>query len=500
MPPRRYQPTLNRHQDLILPVRVEDYVSPTNTVRAIDAYVDTLDLAALGYRHSQFAAACGQPAFDPAVLLKLYLYGYLHRIHSSRRLESEAARNLELVWLVAGSSPSYKTIADFRKNNSGALKATNRDFMLLCKELKLFGGEEVAVDGSFFKADTNKSNIYTADKLDKQLSALEQKIQDYQDALARQDDADEAAGLGSLAEDAQLADKIQRLKEKQAEKHALRQQLKDSGGKQVSVVDKDARLLTKRGETTGGFNVQIAVDSKHKLIVADAVTQDGNDSAQLVPMLEKAQAILQSGNLSALADSGYFEGNQIKTCEDNGVTVYVAVPDKSKRMAEQGRFTREQFSYDEGQDAYLCPQGETLGRCGQPQDRDGKQFTRYKSKAAVCGQCPLRSQCLGENSKTKQIERWEHEAVVDRHKGRMGQRPDAMKQRAALVEHPFGTLKNRAGAQHFLMRGLEKCGGEFSLMVLGYNFSRTLALLGVERLRDYCVQRQGNGLNNLEYA
>lgn len=171
MPPRRYQPTLNRHQDLILPMRVEDYVSPTNKVRAIDAYVGTLDLAALGYRHSQFAA-CGQPAFDPAVLLKLYLYGYLHRIHS-RRLESEAARNLELMWLVEGSSPSYKTIADFRKNNGGALKATNRDFLLLCKEPKLFGGEEVAVDGCFFKANTSKSNIYTADKLDKQLSALE---------------------------------------------------------------------------------------------------------------------------------------------------------------------------------------------------------------------------------------------------------------------------------------------------------------------------------------
>ncbi|PPD41010.1 MAG: transposase [Methylobacter sp.] len=498
MPPRRYQPTLNRHQDLILPMRVEDYVSPTNKVRAIDAYVGTLDLAALGYRHSQFAA-CGQPAFDPAVLLKLYLYGYLHRIHS-RRLESEAARNLELMWLVEGSSPSYKTIADFRKNNGGALKATNRDFLLLCKEPKLFGGEEVAVDGCFFKANTSKSNIYTADKLDKQLSALEQKIQGYQDALAGQDAADDAAGLGSLAEDAQLADKIQRLQERQAEKQALRQQLKDSGNKQVSVVDEDARLLTKRGETTGGFNVQIAVGSKHKLIVANDVTQDGNDTAQLAPVLAKAQDILQSGNLSALADSGYFEGNQIKTCEDNGITVYVAVPDKSKRMAEQGRFTREQFSYDEGQDAYLCPQGETLGRCDTPRNSGNKQYIRYKSKASVCGQCALRSQCLGEKAKIREIERWEHEAAVGRHKERMGQRPDAMKQRAAIVEHPFGTLKSRAGAQHFLVRGVEKCRAEFSLMVLGYNFSRTLALLGVERLREYCVQRQGNGAKNLEYA
>lgn len=328
---RRYQPTLNRHQDMILPMRVEDYVSPTNTVRAIDAYVGTLDLTALGYKHSQFVSATGQPAFNPAVLLKLYLYGYLQHLNSSRKLERETQRNLELMWLVEGSQPTYKTIADFRKSNSAALKATNRDFMLLCKELKLFGGEEVAVDGSFFKADTNKVNIYTAEKLDKQLAELEKKIQDYQQVLEKHDAADDKAGKGSLAEDTQLANKIKRLQEKQAEKQTLQQKLKDSGKSQISTVDEDARLLSKRGQTTGGYNVQIAVDSKHKLIVAEEVTQDGNDTAQLSPMLEKAQKILQSDNLTGLADSGYFDGSQIKTCEENNITVYVAVPDKSKR-------------------------------------------------------------------------------------------------------------------------------------------------------------------------
>ena len=497
---RRYQPTLNRHQDMILPMRVEDYVSPINTVRAIDAYVGTLDLTALGYKHSQFVSATGQPAFNPAVLLKLYLYGYLQHLNSSRKLERETVRNLELMWLVEGSQPTYKTIADFRKSNSAALKATNRDFMLLCKELKLFGGEEVAVDGSFFKADTNKVNIYTAEKLDKQLTELEKKIQDYQQVLEKHDAADDKAGKGSLAEDTQLANKIKRLQEKQAEKQTLQQKLKDSGKSQISTVDEDARLLSKRGQTTGGYNVQIAVDSKHKLIVAEEVTQDGNDTAQLSPMLEKAQKILQSDNLTGLADSGYFDGSQIKTCEENNITVYVAVPDKSKRIAEQGRFTREQFNYDAEQDCYVCPQGETLNRCGQPRNRENKHYIRYKSKASLCGQCPLRSQCLGEKTKLRQIERWEHEAVVERHKQRMKQRPDAMKERAALAEHPFGTLKNRAGAQHFLMRGLEKCRGEFSLMVLGYNFSRVLVLLGVERLRDYCVQRQENSLKSVKYA
>ena len=497
---RRYQPVLNRHQDMILPMRVEDYVSPTNTVRAIDAYVGTLNLTAQGYKHSQFVAASGQPAFNPAVLLKLYLYGYMQRIHSSRRLEREAVRNLELMWLVEGTKPTYKTIADFRKNNSTALKATHRDFVLLCKELNLFGDEEVGVDGSFFKADTSKSPIYTAEKLDKQLSQLEKKIQAYQEALEKQDAADDATGKGSLSDDAQLAEKIKRLQEKQAEKQKLQQQLKDSGNKQISTVDEDARLLTKRGQTMGGYNVQIVVDDKHKLIVADEVTQDGNDTAQLAPMLAKAQEILQSENLAATADSGYFDGNQIKTCEENNITVYVAVPDKSKRIAEQGRFTREQFSYDAEQDCYVCPQGNTLNRCGQLQNRENKHYIRYKSKASVCGQCPLRSQCLGEKTKLRQIERWEHQAVVDRHKQRMKQRPDAMKKRGALVEHPFGTLKNRAGSQHFLMRGLEKCRGEFSLMTLAYNFTRVLNILGIDKLRDYCVQRSNNALKTVQYA
>lgn len=497
---RRYQLTLNRQQDMILPMRVEDYISSTNTVRAIDAYVGTLDLAALGYKHSQFVAATGQPAFNPAVLLKLYLYGYMQRINSSRRLEREAAHNLELMWLVEGSTPTYKTIADFRKNNTDALKATNRDFAFLCKELKLFGDEEVGLDGSFFKANTHKTYIYTAEKLDKQLSALEKKIQAYQEALEKNDAADDAAGKGSLNDDPQLAEKIKRLQEKQAEKQQLQQQLKDSGQKQISTVDEDARLLTKRGETTGGYNVQIVVDAKNKLIVANEVTQDGNDTAQLAPMLEKAQEILQSENLTATADSGYFDGDQIKTCEETNITVFVAVPDKSKRMAEQGRFTREQFNYDTEQDCYICPQGETLNPSGQSQRKNDKNYIRYQSKASVCQRCPMRQPCLSEKAQRKQIERWEHEAVVERHKQRMKQRPDAMKKRATLVEHPFGTLKNRAGTQHFLMRGLEKCRGEFSLMVLGYNFSRVLSLLGVERLREYCVRRQEKGAKNLKYA
>jgi transposase len=493
MTTRRYQLTLNRQQDMLLPMRVEDFVSENNSVRAIDAYVDTLDLAALGFTHSHAVIRSGQPPFNPAAMLKLYLYGYVQHLNSSRKLERETHRNLEVIWLVEGVRPSYKSIADFRNANSAALKASNRDFILLCKELSLLGGEEVAIDGSFFKADASKSGIYTEDKLNKQLAALEQKISDYQQRLARQDAEDDQAGKGSLVEDEQLASKLKRLQEKQARTKALRQQLKDNGDTQISTVDSDARLLTKRGHTVAGYNVQIAADSKHKLIVADDVTQDGNDTQQLAPMLTKAQAILQSENLTGLADSGFYHREQIKACEDNHITVYVAVPDKSRRIAKQGRFTREQFNYDPEKDCYRCPQGEILNRCGQRQSAQGENDYRYKSKASVCGHCPVRQYCLSKKTKLRQLYRWEHEAVIERHKQRLVQQPDSMKKRAALVEHPFGTLKYRAGINHFLMRGLEKCRGEFSLMILAYNFTRVLNIIGVDRLRDYCVQLQEMG-------
>ncbi len=500
MSSRRYQPVLNRQQDMLLPPCVDEYVNQNHQVRAIDAYVDTLDLQALGFKNTQPVISAGQPAYHPAALLKLYLYGYLQGIRSSRKLEREASRNLEVMWLIEGLRPTYKTIADFRKVNGAALKAANRDFLLLCKELALFGGEQAAVDGSFFKADASKSGIYTEDKLNQQLDYLDKKIAEYQQALADQDATDDRAGKDNLVEDEQLQQKLEQLRNKQAKKKALQQQLKDSGDKQVSTVDKDARLLTKRGQTVAGYNVQIVVDDKHKLIVAEEVTQDGNDSHQLVPMLEKAQNILRSENLTGLADSGYYEGNLLKTCEEQNITVYVAIPDKSKAIAAKGRFTREQFSYDLEQDCYSCPQGKPLAASGKAHQKNGKWLTRYQSKATDCNQCPLREQCLGAKAAIKQIHRWEHEAVVERHKQRMGQKPGIMKKRGALVEHPFGVLKHRAGMNHFLMRGLEKCRGEFSMMVLDYNFTRVLNILGVDALMDYCARRPGNKLRNVGYA
>lgn len=500
MKPRTYKAGQHRGQGMLLPPCIDDYLAPGNPVRAIDAYVESLDLAELGFRNTQPGSGSGQPPFPPAALLKLYLYGYLNRVHSSRRLEREALRNLEAIWLAQGLRPGYKTLANFRKDNSQALKAVNKDFILLCKDLSLFGGEEVAVDGSFFKADASTDGIYTANKLDDQLAALEKKIDAYQSQLAEQDAQDDRAGLGSLAEDGELAGKLARLKERQAEKQALRARLEASADSQLSTVDPDARLLSKKGKTVAGYNVQIAVDAKHKLIAASEATQDGNDRQQLVPMLDKAQEVLQSGHLVGLADTGYHSGEQIQQAEELGFEVYVPEPKTTKAAEKDGRFTRDRFQYDEAADRYTCPHGETLEACGKPQERNGKRVQAYKSKVSACAACPLRAQCLTENATRKKLERWQHEAAVERHRLRVAQAGGRMKKRGELAEHPFGTLKHRAGLHHFLMRGLEKCRGELSLMVLCYNFTRVLNLLGIEALRDCCARRNENPAKMARYA
>ncbi|MCF6202572.1 MAG: IS1182 family transposase [Methylococcaceae bacterium] len=466
----------------------------------MDAYVNTLDLQELRFKHTQGGISSGQPPFDPKALLKLYLYGYLQGIRSSRKLERETYRNLEVIWLIEGILPSYKTIADFRKNNSAALTASNRDFMMLCKELALFGGDQVAVDGSYFKGDASKDSIYTEAKLDKQLEALEKKINDYHQALDEQDNKEDHADKDPLIEDEQLEEKLQLLQKKQAEKKALKTQMLASGAKQISTVDQDARLLTKRGQTIPGYNVQIAVDSKHKLIVANDVVQDGNDAHQLTPMLEKAQEVLASENLEGVADSGYHNGIEIKACEDQGITVYVAVKKPSNKAIELGRFGRQDFQYDAEQDCYLCPQGNQLLPNKNHQKVAEKNMIRYRISSIACNACPLRKQCITDKTKNKQILRWEHQAIVEKHNEQMKQNPQKMRQRGALVEHPFGTLKHRAGINHFLMRGLDKCAGEFSLMVLTYNFTRVMNIRGVDFIRDYCTQKAESKLNNAKYA
>ena len=490
---RRYKPTLDRTQKLLLPERVEDYVGENHQVRALDAYVDTLDLASLGFKHTETGTVAGQPPYNPWAMLKLYLYGYQHGIRSSRKLEAETRRNLEVIWLVKGMRPSYKSIADFRKDHVAQLREVSRDFVLLCRELSLFGGEEVAVDGSFFSADASRGSIQTEGYVDRELESIEKKIEEYQKALEEADAADEKSRRDDASNDEVLGEKIEKLKRRQAEKKDIKARMERNGQTQVSWVDPDARLLRKAGQTVAGYNAQIAVDSKHKLVVTEDVVQDGRDHRQLAGMLVETKRRLDTEQLVGLADGGYYEGTQLKQCEDEGIAVYVPVPDTSAGMRKRGRWSLDEFSYDAELDCYHCPQGKQLTPLKEAIRRSGKRYVLYMSRSVDCKGCLLRKSCIGEKASARVIQRWEHQEVVQRHKKRMEGGAEKMKERGRIVEHPFGTLKNRNGLHQFLMRGLEKCRGEFSLMTTAYNFTRVLNILGAQRLREYCAGRRVYG-------
>ena len=491
MPDRRYREVQSRSQVTLLPPCMDDYVSEHNPVRAIDAFVGTLDLEALGFRHAEEYCGAGHPAYDPGLLLKLYLYGYQHRVRSSRRLEAETHRNLEVIWLCQGATPSYKTIADFRKDNAAALRSANREFVLLCRELSLLGGSRVAIDGTFLKADVNRDSIHTRANLEKDLKKLDERIAAYHRQLDEADAGSEDGADGG-GEDLELAAKIEALVEKQKHRQALQDRLLESGESQVSEVDPDARLLKKNSKTVGGYNCQIAVDDKHKLIVAEDVVQDGNDAARLEPMMTKASEAMGAEGLTGLADSGYYSLVHLKGCEDRGMDVYVPIPEQPACKGNGGRFGSEDFRYDAQDDTYVCPAGQRLARSKSTPKR-GKLYFVYRSAAAICRECPLSGRCLAKGQSSRKVERWEHADVIERHRRKMSAGSPWMRERAALVEHPFGTLKRWAGMDHFLMRGLDRCRGEFSLMVLGYNFKRVVNELGADAFREYCLQKQRSG-------
>ena len=468
---------------------------------ALDAFVDTLDVQELGFEHAKANNGIGQPAFNPALLLKLYLYGYQEGVRSSRRLEGETRRTMEVMWLCQGARPSTKTIADFRKNNATALQKANRDFVLMCREMALLGGNRVAVDGTYLKADANRSSFHTKATLERDLKRLDAKIAAYHRKLdvvdaqskgragvaedpelvvkikalvdiqhtkkawqERMQESGESQGSeveadaqpGECAEDPELAVKIKALVDIQHTKKALQERMEESGESQISEVDADARLLRKGDKTVGGYNCQIAVDDKHKLIVAVDVVQDGNDTRQLEPMMTQSRAATGSVRLSGLADAGYFSGEQLKSCEAQGMEVYLPIPKQACRNGTGGRFGSEDFRYDVQDDTVVCPAGQRLVRDGSTSKR-GKSYFIYRTTAAVCRECSLSGRCLAKSESRRRVQRWEHADVIDRHRQKMRASAQLMRGRGALVEHPFGTIKRWAGMDHFLMRGLVKC-------------------------------------------
>lgn len=488
---RTYKTGESREQASLLPARIEDYVGPDNPVRAIDSFVRALDLAKLGFRHAERGAEeLGQPPYDPADLLRLYLYGYINQVRSSRRLEREACRNLELIWLLKNLKPGYRTIANFRKENWAALKAVNRSFVLLARELGLIGGSVVAIDGSFFHGDASKASIFTRKRLAEQIARLDLEIDAYGKSLEDNDAAetrepgkdrpdDPAAGGGAHGGD--IGAKVAELMARRSRAAADLDRLKENGETQLSLTDPDARLLVKSGQGVAGYNVQAVVDDKNKLIVASEVVNDSSDVGQLHAMAKAAKQVLEAEMLQVLADEGYYSSLELKACEDDDITAYVPVPEGNGRLEKEGRFGLKDFSYDPAGDAYRCPAGELLSPIdGRWQNASGRTEIRYTSSTKTCRACPLRARCLSPKASRRTIGRWEHEDVLERHRARMQNAGELMRRRSAIVEHPFGTLKCRAGYRHFLVRGFNKVRGEWSLMALCYNFTRVLNILGFD--------------------
>jgi transposase len=494
---RNFKTGDSRDQSSFLPPRVEDYVDGDNPVRAIDAFVAALDLEQLGFRHAGSGGGAGQPPYDPADLLKLYLYGYTNRVRSSRALEREAGRNLELIWLMRQLVPGYRTIAKFRQDNWKALKAANREFVLVVRELGLVGGEVVAIDGAFFDGNASKASIKTQRRIAKRLAEIEQEIEAYGAVLEANDRAEAErppAGPEGGGRDGggEVAQKVAALMAKRAAMQADLARLEESGQTQLSRTDADARLLSKNGQVVAGYNVQIAVDDKHKLIVASEVVNDGNDTGQLHNMAKAAKDEFGVETLTALADTGYYNGNALKACEEDGIVAYVPQAKRTARLEAQDRISHEAFAYDAEANVYRCPAGRLLSPTDGRKTNGNRTEIRYVSRKSDCDACALRSRCVTVKTPTRTVYRWEHEAVLERHRARMQGADAQMRRRAELAEHPFGTLKCRAGYRHFLVRGFDKVRGEWSLMALCYNFSRVLNILGFNSLMAYLANRSPN--------
>jgi len=471
---KRFVEGVARDQGGLFPAHLNDFIAADNPVRAVDAFVDMLDLRKLGFTAVD-PSATGRPGYHPAVLLKLYIYGYLNAIPSSRRLEREAGRNVELMWLTERLAPDHKTIADFRKDYGPAIQQVCTQFVVLCRELGLFSNAIVALDGSKFKAVNSRDNNFTMNKVEKRIEQAETHIARYLTALERADrQGDEVAE----AKTPLLKEKIERLRRRIEDLKAMGQQLQAAPGTQVSLTDPDSRAMATAGKGTDvvGYNVQIAVDAEHHLILAHEVSNVGSDRAQLASMGEKAREASGRASVTVLADRGYYSGDEVVACEGTGVEPIVPKTETSGG-ALRGRFTIQDFLYDAEQDRYTCPAGQHLTQAAVRSTRGpDPDLVRYRN-LATCGACPLKPRCTSD--KFKQIKRWKHDNVLDAMQARLERMQNAMTIRRRTAEHPFGTIKAWMGATHFLTKTLTKVRTEMSLNVLAYNMKRMMAIFGV---------------------
>ncbi len=472
---KRFVEGIDRGQATLFPECLEDWIDGENPVRVIDAFVDKLDLSRLGF-DGVAPEATGRPSYHPSVLLKLYIYGYLNRVQSSRRLEREVGRNVEVMWLTGRLNPDHKTIADFRKDGGGAIKQVCVQFVELCRLMGLLTSASVAIDGSKFKAVNTRDRNYTRGKVERRRAQLEKSVARY---LAQLDTADLQEPSEELAaKTAHLKEKLVKLDSEMQRLAAMEKAMLASPDQQISLIDPDSRSMATSGRGSGvvGYNVQVAVDTKHHLIVTHEVTNDGSDRAQLANVAAQAKAVLGLDKLEAVADRGYFNSDEILKCEEAGITVTLPKPITSGIEAK-GRFGKQDFVYLGDEDVYRCPAGEKLNY-HYTNEENGQKLRRYWTNA--CRDCALKPRCT--TGKERRIARWEHEHVLEAVQKRLDKNPQAMRQRRETAEHPFGTLKMRMGATHFLMKRLPKVATEMALHVLAYNLTRVMNIMGIQPL------------------
>ena len=488
-----YVEGLSRSQTLLLPKSIEEYVAPDNPIRFIDAYVNTLDMEKLGFTHST-PQELGRPSYNPKDLCKLYLYGGLNHIRSSRKLERECKTNLECMWLLRGLAPDFKTIADFRKDNPSAIGALFKEFVAFLKDLSLYGAKQVTVDGTKLRAVNSNDKAFTQRALAKRIKVMEKSVTHYLeelDAADTQEASDEQQAGSEVGQDAKAfeVDKLGSLLEKKGKSEEILDKMEKSGQKEVALTDSDCRQMMNHGRVESCYNMQAAVDSKNHLIVNYLVTNEASDLNQLSGVAITAKETLGVEQIDAVGDKGYFDFGQIKQCVDNGVTPFVAV----KRSGSGGsivspEFTADKFRYVKSEDVYVCPAGQSLffRFCTFYEGMDRRI---YKCKKGVCSSCRFFMTKCTSNKAGRVIWRWVHEEVVDDMRARMKAHPEVMDERKKVVEHTFGTLKRAFGAPYLLLRGLRKVSGEVGLLFLSYNLRRALNILGVEALIGALVRK-----------
>jgi len=491
----RYKEGNNRKQQLLFPPSLDEYVSEDNVVRVIDEYVEIIDIAKLELDKKLKNSLDGQKAYNPKLFLKIYIYGYMNRVRSSRRLEAEIKRNIELMWLCENLTPTYKTISNFRKDHSKALKEVFKEFSLMIKNIDLITGDVVAVDGAFLRANASKNQLISKRTLKQDIKEIDEKINDYLIQLETSDKED--IGDNLLIKESK---KLTNLKERKRVLNESLSMLEKIGETQYNKSDPDAKLMVKPAHNLMAYNSQIAVDSKYKFIVATQIIQTSSDHNQLYSMATHTKEITNNDNLTILADSGYYSAKEIDKCEQEGIEPIVPIPNKSKQQKDRGYFTHDQFQYDQDNDCYICPNNQKLTKSPSSiKSENGTKTYFYRAGSKVCRACPLRDKCIPQKTAYKRVARSEYSTTIKNYTQKMKSHKakEFIRQRGSIVEHPFGTIKRSLGWQHYLVRGKSKVEGENALIMFTYNFKRLLNLIGITLFRELIRAIKDNNLEQI---